>query len=149
MLWLIYGSFWTGFAQTGSESDIRQPESRSEYSDLSKLSFKAQLELRCPRIHKEPREKSYTPGSLGIANNVRNGTRFPLNKARKHNENQSNTIDMTIEPNFSEKSTNLLGVIKFSLKTENTTSGTVIQKKTRIHLSLWHAYSGISIIIVP
>ena len=36
---------------------------------------------------------------------------------------------MTIEPNFSEKSTNLLGVIKFSLKTENTTSGTVIQKK--------------------
>ena len=66
---------------------------------------------------------------------------FPLNKARKHNENQSNTIDMTIEPNFSESSANFLGVIKFSLKTENTASGTVIQKKTRKWLSLWHAYS--------
>ena len=51
---------------------------------------------------------------------------------------------MSIEPIFSEKSTNLLGVIKFSLKTENTTSGTVIQTKC---LSLWHAYQGVPPII--
>ena len=127
----------SALAQTGSESDIRQSESRSEYSDLSKLSFKTQLESRSPRIHKEPKEKTTTLGSLGIANNVRNCTHFSSSLNRKHNENQSNTIDMIIEPNFSEKSTNLLGVINFSLKTENTTSGTVIQTKC---LSLWHAY---------
>ena len=46
---------------------------------------------------------------------------------------------MPIEPNFSERYTNILGVEKISFKTENTTSGTVIQTKC---LSLWHAYSG-------
>ena len=84
---------------------------------------------------------------------MHNELHFPLNKARKHNEKQSNFIDMPIEPNFSEKSTNLPDVIKFSLKTENTTSGTVIQTN---HLSLWHAYRGlvnyhfrVSIIVSP
>ena len=79
---------------------------------------------------------------------MRNELHFPLNKACKHNENQPNFIDIPIEPNFSERSTNLLGVYQFSLQMVKTASGTVIQKISRNHLSLWHAYLGLAVAFV-
>ena len=49
----VAGHSGSDLAQTGSESDVREAESRSECSVLSKLSFKTQLGSRSPRIHKE------------------------------------------------------------------------------------------------
>ena len=125
------------------------PKLRSETSDLSKLSFKKQLGSSSPRIHKEPRKKPSTPGSLGIRIWTFFETHFSLNFNQKTNENQRNNIDMPIEPIFSERSTKIVVGYLVSLHMVKTGSGTVIQKKTRNHPSLWHAYSSLIFSLLP